>query len=128
MVHIENNPDASDDEVDYPYVNRPVRFMIQSYRNSIGDINAPDYDVWAPEGEDDTFGYPEVYDDLHYLDYLVWKLVRQPHYPAELPDRSYFPDLREGYLPAADSQLPAQVAAERRDLLDGQALRNDQAL
>jgi len=53
-VKIEEDPDPGD-ELSYPFVNTFIKFMIQSYRNSIGDIDAPDYEDWYPvEGEDSS--------------------------------------------------------------------------
>ena len=32
---------------DYPNVETTIKFVIQVFRNSVGDINAPEYDYWS---------------------------------------------------------------------------------
>jgi len=39
---------ASPDELEYPYMNFLAKFIVQSYRNTIGDIATPHYEVWYP--------------------------------------------------------------------------------
>ena len=42
--------DNDDDESDYPNVNIFMVYFLQTYRNSIGDIAAPDYSFWTTRG------------------------------------------------------------------------------
>lgn len=43
ILNVEVEGDPTSDDLEYPEVSNFIKFMIQSYRNSIGDINTPDY-------------------------------------------------------------------------------------
>jgi hypothetical protein len=40
---------VGDHEEDYPGIGSDLALIIQSFRNSIGDINTPTYEWWFPE-------------------------------------------------------------------------------
>jgi len=67
-VEIEPEFPGPEDEVEYPFLNNFVKFMIQSYRNTIGDISAPDYEAWYPSAESGNF---QNYTMIN-LVWLIW--------------------------------------------------------
>jgi hypothetical protein len=54
---------ASFDDKDYPGVNPFLIILIQTFRNSIGDIDVPVYEAWFPE-------LPDISD--YFLISLIW--------------------------------------------------------
>mmetsp|Transcript_3352 Transcript_3352/g.5063 ORF Transcript_3352/g.5063 Transcript_3352/m.5063 type:complete len:244 (-) Transcript_3352:104-835(-) len=53
IVRWQIEPDPTDDELEYPEINVFMKYFLQSYRNSIGDLATPDYEWWLP-GEDEN--------------------------------------------------------------------------
>lgn len=61
-------PPNDDNESDYKNVNVFMVYFLQTYRNSIGDIAAPDYSFWTARGTQSTGDWYSS----RFMIFLIW--------------------------------------------------------
>ena len=82
------------DETDYPFLDTFTKYLLYSYRNSIGDINPPLYDFWSSRVEDS----PTVAHSMISVVWFAWLAMSAAGAPP-------------GFAPGSSSPAAVQICA-----------------